>query len=581
MFPMKPSWIVGSIFIFLSFVSPIKAQDKETEKIKPSQRLHKKFFVAEEVSPISPDSSVDALMQFFDTTSDIAVPKITNQCFKFFAIQFEGNSIFSKKKLEKIFVKYLFHCLSIRDIDILTAEITRFYRSRGYSLARVFVDEKSNTLLGELVIEIVEGKIRKIQVNDGIESKNQLHKKTAFPFLEGNVFNIYDIEQGLKQINRLRFSQAKIQVIPIKKKGFNDINISLNKEKHSYLNLNVTDLGNNNPYGKYRYNPSLTVEDIFGLNESIAFSYSRTSKDSEEENLYDRAYSTNFSLPIGYYTISGSYSESAYSQPLITNNQEFISKGNSNSQSLTLNKVLLKKRRKEIALNTNLTIAENKVFIADTLVEVSSKKQTTANISLVGSFILGGGILTPTLSYIEGLPWFNAKEDEPDIRPQDTHLQYALWSSGVSYNINFLKESPVNYSTRLYAQATDREAITQITIGAGSNVRGYRNNGYSDNIGWFQQHTLSVRPLQGISALGSFANAFNFSLYYDYGCVESSFKPKNRRCLSGGGTSLNFFYKGLNLSYSYQIPGSSTKPFVTEEPVVWRMSASFFYGFGF
>ena len=237
MFPMKPSWIVGSIFIFLSFVSPIKAQDKEAEKIKPSQRLHKKFFVAEEVSPISPDSSVDALMQFFDTTSDIAVPKITNQCFKFFAIQFEGNSIFSKKKLEKIFVKYLFHCLSIRDIDILTAEITRFYRSRGYSLARVFVDEKSNTLLGELVIEIVEGKIRKIQVNDGIESKNQLHKKTAFPFLEGNVFNIYDIEQGLKQINRLRFSQAKIQVIPIKKKGFNDINISLNKEKHSYLNL--------------------------------------------------------------------------------------------------------------------------------------------------------------------------------------------------------------------------------------------------------------------------------------------------------------------------------------------------------
>ena len=52
------------------------------------------------------------------------------------------------------------------------------------------------------------------------------------------------------------------------------------------------------------------VEDIFGLK---AFSYSRTSKDSEEENLYDRAYSTNFSLPIGYYTISGSYSESAYS----------------------------------------------------------------------------------------------------------------------------------------------------------------------------------------------------------------------------------------------------------------------------
>ncbi len=578
MFPIKPSWIIGSILIFLLFASPIKAQDREAEKITTPRGLHKKFlFVEKKPSPITPDSSIDALMQFFETTSDITVLQTTNQCFKFFSIQFEGNTIFSKKKLEKIFVKYLFHCLNTRNIDTLITEITRFYHNRGYSLTRVFIDKKSNLLTRELIIKIVEGKIRKIQVGNGEGIKNQLRKKTAFSFLEGDVFNIYDLEQGLKQINRLRFSQAEIRAIPTKEKGFSDINIPLKKEKHTYLKLATTYLGNNNFYGKYSYNPSLTVEDIFGLNERIALSYTRAEKDNEEENTYNRAYFTNFSLPIGYYTISGSYFGSAYSlpQPL------FIQKGDSNSQSLTLRKILLKKRSKEIALSTSLTTAENRVFINDTFVGISSKKQTTANISLSGSFVVGGGILSPFLSYREGLSWFNAKEDPPDIRSQDTHLQYALWAGSVSYSINFLKKSTVNYTTRLQAQVADREAIAQITIGAGSNVRGYSSNGFTDDIGWFQQHTISIRPLQGISSLGSFANAFNFSLYYDYGCVESSFGAKNYRCLSGGGTALNFSYKGLNLSYSYEVPDESTKPFKIKVPVVWRMSASFSYGFGF
>ena len=297
-------------------------------------------------------------------------------------------------------------------------------------------------------------------------------------------------------------------------------------------------MSNNNIYGKYRYNPSLVFEDIFGLNERLAISYTRTDEDNKEDNLFNRSYSTNFSLPIGYYTLSGSYSGSAYSQPQILSDHEFISRGDSISKSFALKKVLLKKRRKKITLSTNLTIAENRVFITDLLVDISSKKQTTANISLAGSFIVGGGILNPYLSYREGLPWFNSKEDPPDIMPHETHLQYALWTGQVYYSINFLKESPINYSTRLYAQAADRESIAQITIGAGSNVRGYRDNGFSDDIGWFQQHTLSIQPLQKIAGLGSFAKAVNFSLYYDYGCVESSYKPKNYRCLSGGGSSV-------------------------------------------
>ena len=343
---MKQIWIIGSIFLFLFlFSSPLKAvTDEEKEAVKKLneeilfQQEQEKRAEESKLPPVILDSSVDQLKKVFnDVQQDLIAPKKQGKCFQIFVIKLNGNSLFSQKKLEKIYPKYLFRCIFKKDIDELIAELHLLYHDRGYSLARIFVNEESNFLIGDLIIEILEGRIQKITIenkNKTQKIKNNLRRKTAFPFLEREVFNIFEIEQGLKQINRLKFSQArmKTRLFPADKLGFSEVKIALEKEKHIYLKLGAASRGKvgiGDIYGEHNYNFNFGLEDTLGFNESFSLAYTRAEFDNQEENLFSRSYSSNLSFPIGYYTFSSAYSGSAYSQPQPTGTQEFISKGDS------------------------------------------------------------------------------------------------------------------------------------------------------------------------------------------------------------------------------------------------------------
>ena len=83
----------------------------------------------------------------------------------------------------------------------------------------------------------------------------------AYPFLEGKVFNIFDVEQGLKQINRLRllFSSPPTtlpSIFPTDQLDFSNLNVTLKKEKHVALRLGASSRGKpgiGDIYGKYDY----------------------------------------------------------------------------------------------------------------------------------------------------------------------------------------------------------------------------------------------------------------------------------------------------------------------------------------
>ena len=256
---MKFIWIIGSIFIFLFlflFSSPLKAvTDKEKETA--AEKLNEQFLREEEqekreeeqeeqerreeefqLSPPPIDSSINQPEQTPILAPEIVSPN--ERCLKLYHIHLNGNTVFSQKKLEKIYVKYLFRCIHKKDINELVKTLRVFYQDRGYSLVRVFLNKKSNFDSGDLFIEIIEGRVQKITIrNKSSARKNNLRRKTAFPFLEGKVFNIFDVEQGLKQINRLSFSQARLQVFPTDQLDFSNLNVTLKKEKHVALRLGV------------------------------------------------------------------------------------------------------------------------------------------------------------------------------------------------------------------------------------------------------------------------------------------------------------------------------------------------------
>ena len=160
---MKHIWIIGGVFLFLFLFSPsLKAvTDEEREAAK---KLNEEILFQQEqerraeeskLPPVILDSSVDQLKKAFDEAQqDLIAPKKQGKCFQIFVIKLNGNSLFSQKKLEKIYIKYLFRCIFKKDIDELIAKLHLLYHDRGYSLARVFVNEESNFLIGDLIIDL-------------------------------------------------------------------------------------------------------------------------------------------------------------------------------------------------------------------------------------------------------------------------------------------------------------------------------------------------------------------------------------------------------------------------------------------
>ena len=123
---MKQIWIIGSIFLFLFlFSSPLKAvTDEEKEAVKKLneeilfQQEQEKRAEESKLPPVILDSSVDQLKKVFnDVQQDLIAPKKQGKCFQIFVIKLNGNSLFSQKKLEKIYPKYLFRCIFKKDIE--------------------------------------------------------------------------------------------------------------------------------------------------------------------------------------------------------------------------------------------------------------------------------------------------------------------------------------------------------------------------------------------------------------------------------------------------------------------------------
>ena len=477
------------------------------------------------------------------------------KCLQIFSIDLKGNSEkFKTKKFYSIFLKYLFRCLRSGDIERLKLDIHLFYSQKGY-VAFAF-QKKSDLKNGEIIVEIVEGKIHKITIGDG-KGRNKSRKVMAFAKQEGKFLNDNALAQGLEQINRLRYSRAALSYEPAEEKSYSNINVFLEKEKYFHLNLGITPLAKNSPYGSYSYSLRATLEDIFGLNESIAYTYGRASEHSN--SLFNRSHSMNFSVPYGYWNFSHSYSDNVYSQEQMTDIQTLTFKGDSLSRTWSIQRVLHRRKQNKYTLKADVIVRENRAFVNDTFFDVSSRRLTTAQYSLIRNW----KDWQITSSYKQGLTLWGGREDATGIRDDEPHAQFNLYAVGLSYT--YPSSNSFDWFMRFYAQQADRDVFETISIGGNGSVRGYSSNSFSDDVGGYLQNTFSINfiPFNRTS--------LKTSLFYDYGCVESSFGDKNHRC--------NFSWKAFSFFYSYEVPISFSKPFTTEESIVRRISASLGFAF--
>ncbi len=143
-------------------------------------------------------------------------------------------------------------CLDLLELNILLKTISKYYLKQGYINTRPYLvpqssKDKKNSVLK---VVIIKAKIESISFakNNEEQGGNQKPKNQntysseimmAFPLLIGSHLSLFDVEQGLDQLNRLASNNVKAHFYPSKKQGGTQIVLN-NESKKRWQGSNYT-----------------------------------------------------------------------------------------------------------------------------------------------------------------------------------------------------------------------------------------------------------------------------------------------------------------------------------------------------
>ncbi|WP_298971796.1 hemagglutinin repeat-containing protein, partial [uncultured Fusobacterium sp.] len=262
------------------------------------------------------------------------------------SIKLEGNTVFEDFQIESILRKYTGRNKNIYElINILENK----YIERGYITTKIGLNiEESDLESGKISLFVLEGKIDKV-FYDGKENKFKTF--ITFPQRENNLLNIRDLDQGIDNLG----DNSKLDIKASDKNEYSDIYIKRDNKSIGF-GINYNDLGQFET-SRHRIRYFFNTHNIFGLNESLDFSYQqKLQRQYKERDAKNFSFSLN--IPFKYWSFSYSYDSSEYLRTINALGRKYKATGNTETQTFGLRKMLHRNEdhKIEIGARKNLII---------------------------------------------------------------------------------------------------------------------------------------------------------------------------------------------------------------------------------
>lgn len=412
-------------------------------------------------------------------------------CLNIEKITILGASRMVPEKKDELSKKYAGKCVGVNQIQSLMGEITAFYIDKGYSTTRAYLPEQDLTK-GTLTIQVIEGKVSKIKLKDG--DKGSLYIPNAFIGVEGDILNLRDIEQGLDQINRLASNNATMDILPGETVGESTIVVNNTPTKRWHVNISGDNYGTRTT-GRNQAGVTLGLDDLLGFNEFYNYSGKKTfplnDRDTQSESN-----SLLFSMPFGYLTFTGGYSDSDYNSQLSTPSGLIVDlSGNSHSWYSTLDCLVYRDRDTKIKLSSTLTSKESNNYVEGARLAISSRTLTVFDLGLSASTPLAGGFLNLGTGYSRGLRMLGAQKDLQGLPSSAPRAQFDKLTASASYFYPFqFKEQEMSFSTSATAQygLDTLFGSEQFSVGGIYSVRGFFEESLANDLGALVRNDLSL-----------------------------------------------------------------------------------------
>ncbi|EEF79662.1 ShlB/FhaC/HecB family hemolysin secretion/activation protein [Methylophaga thiooxydans] len=449
----------------------------------------------------------------------------TEMCRDVTTIIYEGAPLLPDSQRQTLNHPFLNTCMSVTDIELLLAEVTKFYIDHGYITTRAYIEPQS-LASGTLKIIVIEGKIEKLMLDNNTLGARNINLATALPASSGDVLNLRDIEQGLDQINRLRSNNAVMEILPGETPGNSVVLIKNAPSKRYFLNTTYDNLGTTTT-GEEQLGLNLALENILGLNELFSYTHRRTTEGNFGKQ-HSRSNSLYLSVPYHYWTFSLSHNWSDYATTLALPGGELIASGDSENTSFIADYLAYRDAINRVSISAAITAKSTDNFLAGQLLEVSSRRLSLFDLGASWSTRFLGGALTLQLNHIWGIKAFNALEDEANLPDEAPRAQFQKWTS----NIYWTKPFQVGNKNAVFSSSFSGQhgvdvlyGSEQISIGGPFSVRGYRDTSMAGDHGFFWRNELGLPSQKIIMDQVVFLKPY---IAYDMGAI------RKRNAFDGG-----------------------------------------------
>ena len=496
--------------------------------------------------------------QDFDTlikSQDFSVPENNkgneqkNLILNVNSIKLEGNTIFEDFQIDALLKRYVG---KDRDIYALINELENKYIERGYVTTKVGLNtEKSDFDNGNISLFVLEGKIDKVFYDD-----KEIKFKTfiTFPQRENNILNIRDLDQGIDNLG----DNSKMDIKASDKNEYSNIYIKRDNKPISF-GVNYNDLGQFDT-SRHRLRYFLNTHNIFGLNESLDFSYQNKLQRQYKER-DTRNFSFGVSVPFKYWTFSYSYDNSEYLRTINLQNRKYRATGKTENQTFGVRKMLHRNENHKIDFGARITLKDSKNYIDDLRLVSSSRKLSVLTVDTTYTGRILSGLLSTNVGVSFGLERFGANKDKEEWYRNE----YSPKAQFRKYNINISWYRPIDkfyYKVNVGGQYSKDILYSQEKIGIGddTSVRGFKDESTQGDKGFYIRNEIGYKGNQFLEPY----------IAYDYGRVFNNKVNEDKvETLQGVAIGIKAYFKGFEGSFSLAKPIDKPSYFRNNEPVAY------------
>jgi len=373
---------------------------------------------------------------------------------------------------------------------------------------------------GVLRLIVREGRVERLNLEE-VEPRNRL--ATAFPGIEGRIFNLRDIEQGLDQINRLRANDAKMEIAPGREPGGSTVTIRDRRRTPWFVDAGADNSGSKSS-GERQGFARIEADDLLGVNDLWSLD-TRHSLDDRGGVRRSESVSGFLSIPFGYWTASLSADWFDYRSPVRGTVQDFETSGATRTWQGRLERVVHRDAESKTTVSAAFAIKDTFNYVEDTRLETGSRRLAVATVDATHARRLLGGAMTLSLAREAGLHLAGAKSDA-DRDATTPEAQFEKWTADVRYwhPLPAPGNCALSWTVSAHGQWSPDTLYSteQLSVGSLYSVRGFKKDNLYGNTGGYVRNDLRLSlPSSGNAvADGLFGRAY-VGIGYDAGTVRS------------------------------------------------------------